>query len=111
MSKKTSGKNNPPAVENILSDLIKIQSVNPPGGEIAVAQYLKNLFDNYDIPNEIIEPEPGRASFIANLGEGERKLLFLSHADVVPASEGLGFSAIFRGNQRRLCARPRRHRL
>ena len=91
MSKKTLEKTNPPAVENILSDMIKIQSVNPPGGEIAVAQYLKILFDNYDIPNEIIEPEPGRASFIANLGDGERKLLFLSHADVVPSSEGWDF--------------------
>src|SRR5271157_1363472 len=91
MSKKTSGKNSPPAVENILSDLIKIQSVNPPGGEIAVAQYLKNLFDNYDIPNEIIEPEQGRASFIATLGEGEKKLLYLSHVDVVPSSEDWDF--------------------
>jgi acetylornithine deacetylase/succinyl-diaminopimelate desuccinylase-like protein len=80
-----------PAVENILSDLIKIQSVNPPGGEIAVAEYLKKLFDNYNIPNEIIEPATGRASFIATLGEGEKKLLYLSHADVVPSSEGWDF--------------------
>ena len=33
--------NTPPEVENILSDLVRIQSVNPPGGEIGVAQYLK----------------------------------------------------------------------
>jgi len=46
--------------------------VNPPGGEIAAAQYLKRLFDHYHIPNEIIEPEPGRASFIAHLGVGEK---------------------------------------
>jgi acetylornithine deacetylase/succinyl-diaminopimelate desuccinylase-like protein len=91
MTNKTPEKTSVPAVENILSDLIKIQSVNPPGGEIAVAQYLKKLFDNYDIPNEIIEPEPGRASFIATLGEGEKKLLYLSHADVVPASEDWDF--------------------
>ena len=56
-----------------------------------MAQYLKRLFDNFDIPNEIIEPETGRASFIANLGEGERKLLYLSHADVVPSSDGWDF--------------------
>ncbi|GAG47371.1 unnamed protein product, partial [marine sediment metagenome] len=47
-------------VENLLADLIKIQSVNPPGGEIAVAKYLKHLFDEYRIPNEIIESSPGR---------------------------------------------------
>ena len=80
-----------PEVEEILSDLIKIQTVNPPGGEIAAAQYLKRLFDRYDISNEIIEPEPGRASFIAHLGKGEKRLLYLSHTDVVPASEGWDF--------------------
>ena len=72
MTNKTPEKNNIPSVENILSDLVKIQSVNPPGGEIAVARYLKKLFDNYNIPNEIIEPETGRASFIATLGEGKK---------------------------------------
>jgi acetylornithine deacetylase/succinyl-diaminopimelate desuccinylase-like protein len=91
MTKTTSEKTSVPAVENILSDLIKIKSVNPPGGEIAVAEYLKKLFDNYNIPNEIIEPETGRASFIATLGDGEKKLLYLSHADVVPASEDWDF--------------------
>jgi acetylornithine deacetylase/succinyl-diaminopimelate desuccinylase-like protein len=80
-----------PAVEEVLSDLIRIPSVNPPGGEIAVAHYLKRLCDIYNIPNEIIEPVPGRASFIATLGEGEKSMLFLSHEDVVPASEGWDF--------------------
>ncbi len=71
MSKQTSREINIPAVENILSDLIKIQSVNPPGGETEAAQYLKRLFDHYRIPNEIIEPVPGRASFIAHLRGGQ----------------------------------------
>ena len=92
MSKDSSGKTDVPAVENILSDVIKIQSVNPPGGETEVSQYLKRLFDCYRIPNEIIEPEAGRASFIAHLGQGNKKLLYLSHTDVVPASEGWDFS-------------------
>ena len=91
MNKKTPGKANVPAVEEILANLIKIQTVNPPGGETKAAQYLKHLFDRYRIPNEIIEPEPGRASFIAHLGAGEKKLLYLSHTDVVPVSEGWDF--------------------
>ena len=91
MNEKTAGKFVGPAVEEILSSLIKIQSVNPPGGEIAVAEYLKRLFNLYNIPGEIIEPKPGRASFIAHLGDGDKKLLYLSHADVVPASEGWDF--------------------
>jgi len=78
-------------VENILSDLIRIDSTNPPGKEIGVASYLKNLFDEHKIPCEIIESEPGRASFVATLGEGKRSLLYLSHEDVVPVSDGWSF--------------------
>ena len=91
MSNKTPGKTKIPSVEEILSALIKIQSVNPPGGETKAARYLKQLFDQYRIPNEIVEPEPGRASFVAHIGEGEKKLLYLSHTDVVPASDGWDF--------------------
>jgi len=79
-------------VENVLADLIRIQTVNPPGGETEVARYLKRLFDQYSIPNEIIEPSPGRGSFLAYLGEGERSLLYLSHTDVVTATEGWSFA-------------------
>ena len=78
-------------VQNILSDLIKIPSVNPPGGELEVAKYLKALFDAAGIQNEIIESSPGRGNFIAYLGEGERRLLYLSHTDVVPATEDWDF--------------------
>ena len=78
-------------VESILSDLIRIESVNPPGGETAVAMYLKQLFDGYKIPCEVIESAPGRGSFIATLGEGKKSILYLSHIDVVPVSEGWSF--------------------
>ncbi len=79
-------------VEKVLSDIIRIQSVNPPGGETAVAEYLKKLFDEYQIPNEIIESRPGRGSFIASYGKGTKSLLFLSHTDVVPVGEGWSFN-------------------
>ncbi|MDP3879528.1 MAG: M20/M25/M40 family metallo-hydrolase [Dehalococcoidales bacterium] len=79
-------------VEDILSDLIQIKSVNPPGEETEVARYLKRLFDEHGIANEIIESAPGRGSFIAYLGEGDRSLLYLSHADVVPVSADWDFA-------------------
>ena len=78
-------------VEDVLADLIRIKTVNPPGGETEAAQYLKRLFDQHGIPNEIVEPSPGRGSFIAYLGEGERRLLYLSHIDVVTTKEGWSF--------------------
>lgn len=81
-----------PPVEKILSDLIKLNSENPPGREMEVAQYLRDLFASFRIPGEIIESAPGRASFIARVGSGERCLLLLSHTDVVPAGKGWDFA-------------------
>lgn len=80
-----------PAAEQMLSDLIRLNTVNPPGDEFKVARYLKELFAAQGIAHEIIESEEGRANFIARLGSGTKRLLFLCHADVVPAGEGWDF--------------------
>ncbi len=77
--------------EGILSDLVRIKSVNPPGGELEVAEYLKDLFDREGIESKIIHISPGRGNFLAHLGEGEKKLLYLSHTDVVPGGGGWEF--------------------
>jgi acetylornithine deacetylase/succinyl-diaminopimelate desuccinylase-like protein len=78
-------------VESLLAELVRIKSVNPPGGETEVATCLKHLFDSCHIPNEIIESNPGRGNFLAYLGEGEKSLLYLAHIDVVPVTEGWSF--------------------
>ncbi len=77
--------------ERILSDLIRLNTVNPPGNEIEVVRYLKELFDAARIPYEIVESAKDRANVMARLGSGSKKLLFLSHSDVVPAGEGWDF--------------------
>ncbi len=79
------------APEAILSDLIRIDSSNPPGNENAVAEYLKKLFENTRADIEMIEAEKGRVSFIARIGSGSKKLLYLSHSDVVPVGDGWDF--------------------
>lgn len=73
-------------VITILQDLIRIDTVNPPGNEGRAALYLGKLFDKEEIEYEIVG-EKGRENIVASIGEGEKKLLFLSHTDVVPASE------------------------
>ncbi len=78
-------------VEEILSSLIRIDSENPPGREKEMADFLKQMFDAAGIENEVIAGEPGRHNFIGTLGEGPKSLLFLSHADTVPAGEGWDF--------------------
>ena len=58
-----------------LQDYIQIDTVNPPGNEIAGA-----------IPYEIVESSPGRGNIWARLKGGNQPgLLFLHHMDVVPA--------------------------
>ncbi|MGB9919777.1 MAG: M20/M25/M40 family metallo-hydrolase [Moorellales bacterium] len=75
----------------ILADLIRIDTSNPPGNEKAAADYLADLFGRHGVACRVVEAAPGRASFLARLGRGRRRLLFLSHTDVVPAGSGWDF--------------------
>ena len=70
-----------------LRDLIRLESVNPPGNETRVANYLKQLMDREGIPAELVGEDPARLNFIARLkGSGARRpLLLIAHSDVVPA--------------------------
>jgi acetylornithine deacetylase/succinyl-diaminopimelate desuccinylase-like protein len=69
-----------------LTDLIKIDTQDPPGNESKVANYLAAIFQREGIPYELLEPVPGRASIVARLkGSGARRpVLMLAHEDVVP---------------------------
>jgi acetylornithine deacetylase/succinyl-diaminopimelate desuccinylase-like protein len=72
----------------LLRDLIRIKSVNPPGDEILVARHLEQVFAAEGIASTVVEPFPGRGSIVARLrgdGTGGDPLLLLSHLDVVPA--------------------------
>jgi acetylornithine deacetylase/succinyl-diaminopimelate desuccinylase-like protein len=80
--------------EVILSDLIRINTINPPGNEKAAAEYLKNLFIENGLESEIVEPEKDRGSFIARIGSGSKKLLYISHLDVVPVGDDWDFKPL-----------------
>jgi acetylornithine deacetylase/succinyl-diaminopimelate desuccinylase-like protein len=71
----------------ILQDLIRIDTSNPPGNEIAAARYVHDLLKKEGIDSEIIESAPGRGNLIARLkGEGSKPaMILLGHLDVVPA--------------------------
>jgi acetylornithine deacetylase/succinyl-diaminopimelate desuccinylase-like protein len=66
-------------------NLIRINTVNPPGNELAAARYIADQFDRENINSTILESAPGRASLIARIkGDGSQKpLLLMSHLDVV----------------------------
>lgn len=69
----------------ILSEMIKIDSSNPPGNETRVARYIKSVLDKEGIPSEILELQPGRGNLVARLrGSGKKRpILLMGHTDVV----------------------------
>jgi acetylornithine deacetylase/succinyl-diaminopimelate desuccinylase-like protein len=72
----------------LLSDLLRIDTTNPPGNERAAAEYLQKYFAREGIESEILEKAPGRSNVLARL-KGSRPgptLMLLSHTDVVPAT-------------------------
>ncbi len=71
---------------HFLSELIKLDTQDPPGNESQVAHYLEGVLKSEGIASEILEPVSGRASIVARLkGNGSKKpLLIMGHEDVVP---------------------------
>ena len=71
----------------LLSELIKIDTSNPPGNEMPAAQLVAEMLKNYGYEPIIIESDENRGNVIVKLeGKGEGpSLLLLSHLDVVPA--------------------------
>src|SRR5579859_5094308 len=68
-----------------LSDLVKIDTSNPPGNETRAAEYMKSVLASNGIQAQIYESVPGRGNLVARLkGSGKKKpLLLMGHLDVV----------------------------
>ncbi|MEM2971426.1 MAG: M20/M25/M40 family metallo-hydrolase [Candidatus Bathyarchaeia archaeon] len=75
-------------IVTLLSDLIRINTVNPPGNETEAAKYLAETLERDGFKCEILESAPERGNLITRLkGKGEKpSLLLLSHLDVVAAN-------------------------
>jgi acetylornithine deacetylase/succinyl-diaminopimelate desuccinylase-like protein len=83
----------------VLTDLIKINTTNPPGNEIQAAVYLKEYLEKDGIQSTIYESAPGRGNLVARLpGSGScMPLILLAHLDVVGANPGQWSKAPFSG--------------
>jgi len=71
----------------LLSQLIQIDTSNPPGNETAVAELMAAWFRGHGLEGEVVGEPADRASFVLRL-EGRQPgptLLLLAHEDVVPA--------------------------
>jgi len=70
----------------ILTDLIRIDSQNPPGNEQAMVAYIAAYCDSLGIPYQTFTYQPNRANIFISLGSGtKRPLTLLGHLDTVRA--------------------------
>lgn len=73
---------------NLLSDLVKINTSNPPGNEIEAIEFCAKYLKAFGIEPKIIESSPKRANLIARIkGTGRTPFLLTGHIDTVPADE------------------------
>jgi len=79
--------NNGDELVKLLSNLLQIDTSNPPGNESDAAGFLRDWLSERGVESEIIEFDKGRGNLFSRLkGSGEGpSLLLLSHTDVVPA--------------------------
>ncbi len=76
-------------VTELLQELIRVDTTNPPGNETAAAELLRDYLEDSGVSCELYAKIPERANLVARIpGRGDGpKLLFLSHTDVVLADE------------------------
>lgn len=69
-----------------LRDLLRLNTVNPPGNEIIACQYLADVLARDGIESQIFESAPTRGNLVARLkGDGRAApLMLMVHVDVVP---------------------------
>ena len=74
----------------LTQDLVRIQTINPPGDEAKAATFVADWMQQNDMAAELVShAEDGRASVVGGLdGQGERRaVLFSGHLDTVPAGD------------------------
>ncbi|HFI0463537.1 TPA: ArgE/DapE family deacylase [Streptococcus suis] len=71
---------------DLLQTLLQMETENDQ--EAQVAQHLKDLLEAHDIPCQLVEYSPGRASLVAEISQGEGPVLGITgHMDVVKAGD------------------------
>jgi succinyl-diaminopimelate desuccinylase len=72
-------------VVQLTRELVRYPSVNPPGNEREIAEFLAQRMQGLGLEAEVESVEPERANAVGRLkGSGEGHLVFTGHLDVVP---------------------------
>ncbi len=71
---------------DLLRELIRLDTVNPPGNETRAAELLRSYLEDSGVRCELFAKVPDRANLVARIpGSGGPRLLLLSHTDTVLA--------------------------
>ena len=75
---------------DVLRELIRLDTVNPPGNETRAAELLRGYLEDAGVACELFARVPERANLVARLpGRGDGPtLMLLSHTDTVRADPG-----------------------
>jgi len=82
-----------------LVELVRIRSVNPPGNETEVAEYVRAALAAEGIDSKLFALDPRRANLVARIeGNGRKQpILIMGHSDVVGVQEDKWFADPFSG--------------
>jgi acetylornithine deacetylase/succinyl-diaminopimelate desuccinylase-like protein len=74
-----------PEMQERFTELLKIDSSNPPGNETKVAKVVQAMLEREGIPSRLYALDPSRANLVARIkGNGARRpILIMGHTDVV----------------------------
>ncbi|MHC2994126.1 MAG: M20 family metallopeptidase [Candidatus Atribacteria bacterium] len=85
-------------LNDLLQKLIQIKSVNPPGNENEIANFIKEFLLKDDISSEFVPLEEGRNSVVAKIeGKEKRNITLCGHLDTVKVKEEDWIKTPFQG--------------
>ncbi|MFX0174469.1 MAG: M20/M25/M40 family metallo-hydrolase [Candidatus Hodarchaeota archaeon] len=68
----------------ILKNLVRLNSVNPPGNTSQIVKWIQNWVDNNQIYVETQWIEKNKANILLTVGESEKTIVICGHLDTVP---------------------------
>ena len=74
-------------IVDIVCELVRQNTVNPPGNEYLCKEIVTRCIQSLGMEVSYYEKEPGRTNIVGRIGSGAKSIGFVSHMDVVPPGE------------------------
>ncbi|HJQ25325.1 MAG TPA: M20 family metallopeptidase [Blastocatellia bacterium] len=74
-------------IVEIVCELVRQNTVNPPGNEYLCKEVVTRALAQLGMEVAYYEKEPGRTNIVGRIGRGTKSIGFVSHMDVVPPGE------------------------